>query len=106
LISSESVNAPKIQSPGFSDYVTLPFTHAKMKFPMQRLTIAVTGDFGPKRSHEKMEHWVKKNGGTFSKDINKTVTHLVCSKEEYKKNSAMGIVSRSPVMVGSLTLRQ
>lgn len=77
-----------------------------MKFPMQRLTIAVTGDFGPKRSHEKMEHWVKKNGGTFSKDINKTVTHLVCSKEEYKKNSAMGIVSRSPVMVGSLTLRQ
>lgn len=70
---------------------------------MSRLTIAVTGDFGPKRSHDKMEHWVRKNGGMFSKNINKTVTHLICSKEEYKKNSAMGILFKSRIMVGLLT---
>lgn len=74
-----------------------------MRYPMSRLTIAVTGDFGPKRSHEKIEHWVRKNRGIFSKEINKTVTHLVCSKLEYKKNSAMGIVSQFPAIVGSLT---
>lgn len=64
-----------------------------MKHPLQRLTIAVTGDFGSKRSHDKIKHWVEVNGGTFSKDITRSVTHLVCSKEDYKKNVPTGILS-------------
>ena len=58
---------------------------------MQRCTVAVTGDFGSARSHEKMKQWVEKNGGTFSKEITKSVTHLVCSKEEWKRKGPMGI---------------
>ena len=58
---------------------------------MQGCTVAVTGDFGLARSHEKMKQWVDRNGGTFSKDITKSVTHLVCSKEEWKRNAPMGI---------------
>ena len=63
---------------------------------MQRFTIAVTGDFGPKRTHEKMRQWVEKNGGTFAKDVSKNVTHLVCSKDHYKRNTPMGISSAYP----------
>ena len=61
-----------------------------MKDPMQRFTIAVTGDFGHKRTHDKMRQWVQKNGGTWSKDINNNVTHLICSKEQFKRKTPMG----------------
>lgn len=67
-----------------------------MKYPLHRCTIAVTGHFGPKRSHEKIKQWVEANGGTFSRDVTKAVTHLVCSKEYYKGNTRMGIFSIHP----------
>ncbi|KAL8783499.1 MAG: hypothetical protein Q9195_009369 [Heterodermia aff. obscurata] len=55
-----------------------------MKYPLKRFTIAVTGDFGHARTHEKMKQWTEHNGGEFSREISNEVTHLVCSKEHYK----------------------
>ena len=53
--------------------------------------IVVTGDFGQDRSFEKMRQWIQINGGTFAYDINPSVTHLICSKEHYKRNKGLGI---------------
>ena len=61
-----------------------------MKNPFKRFTIALTGDFGQGRSHEKMRDWVEANGGTFSKQVNSNVTHLVCSLKDWKKAPNIG----------------
>ena len=61
-----------------------------MKDPLKALTIAVTGDFGPARTNDKIRQWVQVNGGTFSYDINLNVTHLICSNEHFRKGSKMG----------------
>ena len=62
-----------------------------MKEPFKAFTIAVTGDFGQNRSFEKMRQWIHVNGGTFSYEINPDVTHLICSKEHFKKSRGLGI---------------
>ncbi|KAI9859912.1 MAG: hypothetical protein M1830_006247, partial [Pleopsidium flavum] len=56
-----------------------------MKNPFKRFTIALTGDFGHGHSHEKMREWIEANGGTFARQIDGNVTHLVCSLEDWKK---------------------
>ena len=60
------------------------------KKPLKSLTIAVTGDFGEQRSVEQMRKWIYVNGGKFAYDVSAGVTHLVCSKEHFKKNVIMG----------------
>ncbi|KAL8745143.1 MAG: hypothetical protein Q9190_002701 [Brigantiaea leucoxantha] len=65
-----------------------------MKSPMKKFTIAVTGDFGALRTHEKIRQWVENNGGTFALNISPDVTHLVCSKEHYKRSVTMGMVQK------------
>ncbi|CAD6575326.1 MAG: hypothetical protein ASARMPREDX12_001535 [Alectoria sarmentosa] len=57
--------------------------------PLKGFIIAITGDFGERRSFEQMRHWTQVNGGTFAHDISSEVTHLVCSKERFKKNVIM-----------------
>lgn len=61
------------------------------KQPLKRFTIAISGNFGEQRSVEKMRQWVHANGGTVASDISAEVTHLVCSKEHFKKDVAMGM---------------
>lgn len=61
-----------------------------MKHPLKRFAIAITGDFGETRTHDKMRQWIEANGGTFAPKISAEVTHLVCSKEHYKKSVTMG----------------
>ena len=61
-----------------------------MKHPLKSFVIAVTGDFGTDRSFEKIRQWIQVNGGVFSYDINAQVTHLVCSKEYFRKNRGLG----------------
>lgn len=61
-----------------------------MKHPFKPFTIAVTGDFGETRTHDKMKQWIEANGGTFAPKISVEVTHLVCSKEHYKKSVTTG----------------
>jgi hypothetical protein len=50
--------------------------------------IASTGDFGDKT--DKIKNWVEHAGGTFSKDIDPSVTHLVASKKAWKRYHPMG----------------
>jgi hypothetical protein len=50
-------------------------------------TIAISGDFGKERTLEDLKRWISKNGGNYSKNVDQNVTHLVCSKEHYKKES-------------------
>ncbi len=63
-----------------------------MKYPLKPFTIAVTGDFGESRGHDKMKQWIIRNGGKFAMDISPEVTHLICSKEHYKKAVIMGMI--------------
>lgn len=65
-----------------------------MKVPLTGFTIAVTGDFGPQRSREKIRQWVEANGGTFTFNITPGVTHLICSREHFKRGVAMGMNTR------------
>ena len=60
------------------------------KMPLKDLTIAVTGYFGEQRSPEQIRKWINVNGGTVAHEISSKVTHLVCSKEHFNKNVAIG----------------
>ena len=61
------------------------------KQPLKKFTIAISGNFGEQRSIEQMKRWIQANGGTFAADISAEVTHLVCSKEHFKKSVATGM---------------
>lgn len=74
-----------------------------MKNPLRRLTIAVTGDFGKVRTHEKLKQWIEKNGGTFVRKISDNVTHLICSKEDYKDGAPLGTFCAARLMRASNT---
>ncbi|KAL8873493.1 MAG: hypothetical protein Q9174_001049 [Haloplaca sp. 1 TL-2023] len=52
--------------------------------PLAGLTIALTGDFGPRRSHHILNKWVEWNGGRSSWMVLSEVTHLVCSKDDFR----------------------
>ena len=75
-----------------------------MKYPLKGFTIAVTGDFGHARTHEKMKQWTEHNGGEFSREITNKVTHLVCSKEHYKSAAPFGTLPHSCAWCGPLIL--
>lgn len=61
-----------------------------MKNPLKGFTIASTGDFGKRRTAEAIKRWVENNGGRYVTKIDDEVTHLVCSAECWKSQSAMG----------------
>ncbi|KAL8836343.1 MAG: hypothetical protein Q9170_002957 [Blastenia crenularia] len=61
-----------------------------VKFPLAGLTIAATGDFGSRRTHENLKRWIEKNGGQWATKISPEVTHLVCTKEDYLNKTPMG----------------
>lgn len=39
---------------------------------------------------EKIPQWIKANGGQYSKDVTDQVTHLIATKQAYKKNVDAG----------------
>lgn len=90
---SSSSSIPSL-TPYFTDSQgpNLPYHNPKMKDPLKYLTIAVTGDFGLARTHEKMRQWIECNGGTFAPKFTIDVTHLVCSKEHLRKAVRMGML--------------
>ncbi|KAI4124023.1 MAG: hypothetical protein LQ338_005012 [Usnochroma carphineum] len=61
-----------------------------VKFPLTGLTIAATGDFGPCRSHDTLKRWVERNGGQWVTKMSEQVTHLICTKEDYRSKAPMG----------------
>ncbi|KAL9029749.1 MAG: hypothetical protein Q9196_002044 [Gyalolechia fulgens] len=60
-----------------------------VRFPLTGLIIAVTGDFGPHRSHETLKRWTEKNGGQWATRMCPEVTHLICTKEDYRSKAPM-----------------
>jgi twin BRCT domain len=54
----------------------------------RRINLATTMDFGDK--NDKIRTWTINNGGTYSKELNDGVTHLVCSKQAWKEYPAIG----------------
>ncbi|KAI4952597.1 hypothetical protein J4E91_003069 [Alternaria rosae] len=50
---------------------------------LDKLTIAVVGTHP--HDAKQIKVWIERNGGKFSAKINKSVTHLIASKEAYKK---------------------
>lgn len=71
------------------------YQSAVSKQPLKRFTIAISGNFGEQRSVEQIKRWIQANGGTFAADVSSEVTHLVCSKEHFKKGVAMGMGCRT-----------
>lgn len=61
-----------------------------VRSPLMGLTIAATGDFGKERSHENIKRWVEKNGGQWAMKMSEDVTHLLCTKEDYRNKTPMG----------------
>lgn len=54
----------------------------------RKINLAHTDDFAQK--NDKIRLWVINNGGTFSKELNNEVTHLVCSKKAWKAYPDVG----------------
>ena len=54
----------------------------------RKINLTHTDDFGQK--NDKIRLWVINNGGTFSKELNNEVTHLVCSKKAWKEYKDIG----------------
>jgi len=54
-----------------------------------RITLASTNDFSPHKN-DKIKGWVEHNGGTFSKEITPSVTHLVASSKAWKSYVPIG----------------
>lgn len=46
------------------------------------------GNFGD--NGDKIPQWIKANGGTYSKEITKDVTHLITTEAAFKKNVEVG----------------
>jgi hypothetical protein len=57
------------------------------------LTMSSAGTFisgGKTVSHEDFSRWIVEHGGNYEREVSCDTTHLICSIEEYKKNSAQG----------------
>ncbi|KAL8631079.1 hypothetical protein Q9189_003190 [Teloschistes chrysophthalmus] len=52
--------------------------------PLVGVTVAMTGDFGPRRNHQVLKRWILKSGGLWSYTVSDQVSHLVCSKADYR----------------------
>ncbi|KAL8995715.1 MAG: hypothetical protein Q9169_004609 [Polycauliona sp. 2 TL-2023] len=60
------------------------------RYLFQGLNVATVGDFGPLRSPLILQQWIERRGGFWSKNITHLTTHLICSKDAFKRN--VGIV--------------
>ena len=61
-----------------------------MKAPLKKCVIAMTGDFGKDRTHETLKRWIECNGGKVAKEIDSQVTHLLCTRHDFRKPVKMG----------------
>ncbi|KAF2102650.1 hypothetical protein NA57DRAFT_71639 [Rhizodiscina lignyota] len=55
---------------------------------LKNYIIAATGDFGQARSHDNLRRWVEANGGKWASTVTKLVTHLIVSKDHWKRQVA------------------
>ncbi|KAK3374963.1 hypothetical protein B0H63DRAFT_526253 [Podospora didyma] len=60
----------------------------KEKSMFDRITVAVVGEFSGQWLVDNIARWVGLRGGKFIQQMDESVTHLVCSKVEFKKKGA------------------
>jgi anthranilate synthase/indole-3-glycerol phosphate synthase/phosphoribosylanthranilate isomerase len=58
-----------------------------------KVNVCLVGDFGTKA--EKVKQWVEANGGKLSKHVDSDVTHLITTKDAFRKPVADGTVNLS-----------
>ena len=68
----------------------MPRRVPKPKKIFKNLTIAVAGTLKKGVTNAQIETWVTLRAGKFSHGMNDSVTHLVCSEEDWKGRSPMG----------------
>ncbi|KAJ9663252.1 hypothetical protein H2201_005696 [Coniosporium apollinis] len=56
-----------------------------MKNPLAKDIIALTGDFGKTSTHEAIKRWIQHHGGMFTTEIDQDTTHLICTKEHWRR---------------------
>lgn len=79
-----------------STSLTLTMAPGRAEKPIFRdLTIAVAGDLGGQWTDTNIQRWVALRAGKFAQEIDASVTHLVCSHDEFKKKGSRGM-STSP----------
>lgn len=54
-----------------------------MGHTFHHINVSLAGDFGPKG--DKIKQWVEANGGTFSKELNEEVTHVISTQNAFRK---------------------
>lgn len=65
---------------------------ARAEKPIFRdLIIAIAGDLGGQWTDANIQRWVTMRAGKFNQDMDGSVTHLVCSPEEFKKKGSRGM---------------
>jgi hypothetical protein len=55
---------------------------------LQKLVITSSGDVGHKP--DQLRKWVEANGGRWVGKMQGDVTHMICSKDHWKKNAVAG----------------
>jgi hypothetical protein len=57
---------------------------------LKNLVITSVGDHGAGKGNEQLKRWVEANGGRWQPRVSKNITHVICSKEAWKKNAEAG----------------
>ncbi|KAF2262863.1 hypothetical protein CC78DRAFT_605294 [Lojkania enalia] len=55
---------------------------------LKSLTITAAGDLGSGKSNDQLKKWIDANDGKWVPKVQKGITHLVCSKEAWKKKTS------------------
>ena len=61
-----------------------------MKQILKNYVVTATGDLGEARNHANLRKWVEANGGKWASSVTKDCTHLICSKDHWKRQVAAG----------------
>ncbi|MCJ1351435.1 MAG: hypothetical protein MMC33_001419 [Icmadophila ericetorum] len=59
-------------------------------YPFLGFKIAVTGYFSEDWPHDKFQFFIEKGGGIFAFEIDRDVTHLICTTYDYLHNAVKG----------------
>jgi anthranilate synthase/indole-3-glycerol phosphate synthase/phosphoribosylanthranilate isomerase len=65
-----------------------------------KVNVCIAGDFGSKG--DKIKQWVEANGGTFSKELDHHVTHLISTQNAFRRS--ISISGRFPFLPWSLRI--
>lgn len=58
-----------------------------MGITLKRIRVSVVGEV---KDAKKIPGWMRENGGAYSKEVSRNVTHLIASEEAYKANVPAG----------------